>query len=244
MLHNTMYNSLMKALFIFAHPDDETFGTGGTIAKLVKEGVEVNVITATTGQAGMTGAYGNITPDQLGEKRKIEQSEAAKILGISKTHYLGLMDGELAKHNIPELVGMLMPVIEDEDPDIVITFEKNGASNHPDHKQISLAATEAFKKWMKTIAKQVKLYHIGVPQSYLKEYEKAGLMMTAFGIPQGTPDEEFTTIIDTSDVFEIKDKAARAHKTQASDWDRFKKRMGIVDLKKEFFELIAENGIV
>lgn len=243
-MYNTSDTSFMKALFIFAHPDDETFGTGGTIAKLVKNGVTVNVITATTGQAGQTGEYGDITPEELGEKRKVEQSEAAKILGVSKTTYLGLMDGELVNHPVEELAGMLTPLIEDENPDIVITFEKNGASNHPDHKQISLAATEAFKKWMKDAGKHVRLYHIGVPVSYLKEYEKAGLTMTAFGTPQGTPDEDFTTVIDTSDVFEIKDRAAKCHISQKKDWDRFGSRMGIVDLKKEYLELIAENTLV
>lgn len=234
----------MKALFIFAHPDDETFGTGGTIAKLTKGGVEVNVITATTGQAGMTGEYGEVAPDELGEIRKKEQSEAAKILGVTKTTHLGLMDGELVKHPVDELVEMILPHINQENPDVVITFEKNGASNHPDHKQISLAATEAFKKWMKQAGKHVRLYHIGVPKSYLAVYEKAGLMMTAFGIPQGTPDEDFTTIVDTSETFGIKDKAARCHKSQASDWERFGKRMDIVDLKKEYFELIAENDFL
>lgn len=234
----------MKALFIFAHPDDETFGTGGTIAKLVKEGVTVNVITATTGQAGQTGEYGDITPEELGEKRKIEQAEAAKILGVTKTTYLGLMDGELMKHPVIELVKMLLPLIREENPDIVITFEKNGASNHPDHKQISLAATETFKEWMKEAEKHVRLYHIGVPRSYLAVYKKAGLMMTAFGTPEGTPDEDFTTIIDTTEVFEIKDKAARAHKSQAKDWERFGKRMELVDLKKEYLELIAESNLV
>lgn len=234
----------MKALFIFAHPDDETFGTGGTIAKLVKKGAVVNVVTATTGQAGQTGEYGDITPEELGEKRKIEQAEAAKILGISKTTCLGLMDGELINHPVEELAEMLIPLIKDENPDIVVTFEKNGASNHPDHKQISIAATDAFKRWMSEADKHVRLYHIGVPKSYLVEYEKAGLMMTAFGMPQGTPDEDFTTVIDISDVFEIKDKAARCHISQKKDWDRFESRMEIVDLKKEYFELIAENGIV
>lgn len=234
----------MKALFIFAHPDDETFGTGGTIAKLVKNGVTVNVITATTGQAGQTGEYGNITPEELGEKRKEEQYEAAKILGISKTTHLGLMDGELIKHPVDELVRMLLPLIKKENPDIVITFEKNGASNHPDHKQISLSTTEAFRRWMKEADKHVRLYHIGVPQSYLKEYEKAGLMIKAFGTPKGTPDKDFTTIVDTSDTFEIKDKAARCHKSQAGDWERFGKRIDVADLKKEYLELIAENSLV
>lgn len=233
----------MKALLIFAHPDDETFGCGGTIAKLVKEGVTVNLITATTGQAGQTGEYGKITPDELGKIREQEHAAAGKILGISNIHYLGLMDGEVSKSSVHELVEMLMPLLEKENPDLVITFEKNGASGHPDHKQMSRGATDAFKKWMKTAKKHIRLYYLGIPISYLKAYEEAGLTMTAFGIPQGTPDENFTTIVDTSETFEIKDAAAGKHISQAKDWERFGKRMNVVDLKKEYFELIAENSL-
>lgn len=234
----------MKALFIFAHPDDETFGTGGTIIKLSEKGVIVNVITATSGQAGQTGKYGKITLDELGEIRKKEQSEAAKILGIARTHYLGLMDGQLYKHRIIKLSAMLLPLIKAENPDIVVTFEKHGASNHPDHKRISYAATHAFKEFMKSAKKHVRLYHVAVPKSYLVKYEEAGLIMTAFGKPHGTQDKHITTVVDISDVFEIKDKAARCHKSQKKDWERFMKRMEHVDLKKEFFELITENSLI
>lgn len=234
----------MKVLLIFAHPDDETFGCGGTIAKLVRQGATVNLITSTTGQAGMTGIHGDITPEELGKVREKEHAEAGKILGISNIKYLGLMDGEVNKTEVPELVKILIPLIEQENPDIVITFEKNGASNHPDHKQMSLATTEAFKKWMKNANKHTRLYHLAVPVSYLKAYEKAGLAMKAFGTALGTPDEQITTIMDISDTFEIKDAAAKKHISQTSDWERFGKRMDIVDLKKEYFELIAENSIL
>jgi N-acetylglucosamine malate deacetylase 2 len=234
----------MKALLIFAHPDDETFGCGGTIAKLVQEGAAVNLITATTGQAGMTGIHGDITPEELGKVREKEHAEAAKILEISKIHYLGLMDGAVSETSVEELVKMLMPLIGEENPDLVITFEKNGASNHPDHKQMSKAATEAFKQWMGTVKKHVRFYYLSVPVSYLKAYEKAGLSMKAFGEALGTSDEDITTVVDISGTFEIKDKAARKHVSQASDWERFIKRMDIVDLKKEYFELAAENTLI
>lgn len=234
----------MKVLFIFAHPDDETFGPGGTIAKLINHGDEVSVITATDGQAGMTGEYGNISPQELGKIRRKEQSEAAKILRIpeNKTTHLGMMDGTLADKSEDELISQIKPLIEKENPDVVITFEKNGISNHPDHKMISKVATKAFKEWMKNVEKHVRLYHIGVPKSYMEVYEKNGLSNKAFGETPGVPDENFTTTIDTTDVFEIKDKAARAHATQKSDWDRISKRMNHVDLKKEFYQLIAENS--
>lgn len=235
----------MKVLFIFAHPDDETFGSGGTIAKLIRDGVDVSVITATDGQAGMTGEYGDISPLELGIIRRKEQTEAAKILGIPENHttHLGMMDGILEnKHD--ELVEKIKPLLEKENPDVVITFEKNGISNHPDHKMISKVATALFKDWMKSITKHVRLYHIGVPKSYMQAYDENGLSNKAFGDPRGVPDESFTTIIDTTDVYELKDKAARAHATQKSDWDRISKRMNHVDLKKEFYELVAENSLV
>jgi N-acetylglucosamine malate deacetylase 2 len=242
-VYNTTHTSFRKALFIFAHPDDETFGTGGTIAKLVKAGAVVKVVTATTGQAGMTGKYGDVSPEELGKIRSKEHAKAAEILGISEIKYLGLMDGEVDKSPVSELKDLLLPILKEENPDIVFTFEKNGVSNHPDHKQMSKAATGAFKDWMKEAGKHVRLYHVCVPKSYLKEYEKSGLTMKAFGSPLGTPDDEITTIVDISDVFEIKDRAARAHESQAKDWERFSKRMEIVDLKKEYFKLIAENSL-
>ena len=234
----------MKVLFIFAHPDDETFGSGGTIAKLIKDGHDVSVITATDGQAGMTGEYGDITPIELGIIRRKEQSEAAKILGIpeNRTTHLGMMDGTLEDKE-SDLLKEIKPLLEKENPDVVITFEKNGISNHPDHKMISKVATALFKDWMKTAGKHVRLYHIGVPKSYMETYDENGLSNKAFGDPSGVPDENFTTIIDTTEVFDLKDKAARAHATQKSDWDRISKRMNHVDLKKEFYELIAENAL-
>lgn len=232
----------MKALFIFAHPDDETFGPGGTISKLVRDGNEVQIITATTGQAGMTGEYGDITPEELGKIREAEHGKAAQILGISQIRYLDMMDGEVNKTSVEDLVKKLVPLLNEINPDVVITFEKNGISNHPDHKHISKAATKAFKDWMSNVNKHVRLYHIGVPKTYMESYEKNGLSNKAFGETPGVPDENFTTIVDTTDVWEIKDKAAREHKSQKSDWERISKRMKHVDLKKEYFELILENS--
>ena len=155
-----------------------------------------------------------------------------------------MMDGEVNKTDLDDLAEKLKFLINEIQPDIVVTFEKNGVSNHPDHKHISAAATKAFKSWMGKAKKHVRLYHIGVPRSYMEAYEKRGLSNKAFGETPGVPDEDFTTIVDTSDVFNLKDQAARMHKSQAKDWERFVKRMEFVDLKKEFFELIAENELI
>lgn len=235
---------MKKILFVFAHPDDETYGTGGTIAKLSREGFFISLITATNGQAGQTGEYGAISPGELGEIRKKEQKKAAEILGISKIHYLDLMDGELYKHRITKLSLLILKIIKNENPDVVITFEKHGGSNHPDHKKISYATTHAFYEYIKTAKKNIKLYHTAVPRSYLKVYQEKGMANTGFGRPKGTADYEITTRVDISQTFDLKHKAALCHKSQIKDWDRILKRVEHVDLKKEFFKLIWESEII
>src|SRR5687768_10884222 len=108
-----MYNISMKALFIFAHPDDETFATGGTIAKLTRAGHEVQIISATTGQAGMTGEYGDITPEKLGKIREEEHGKAGFILGISQIRYLDMMDGDVDKISVEDLVSKIKQLIKE-----------------------------------------------------------------------------------------------------------------------------------
>ena len=85
----------MKFLLVFAHPDDETFSSGGTIAKLTSMGHKVNLATATRGEEGMVGDPPITTKEKIGEVREQELRNAAKILGISKIYFLGFWDGRL-----------------------------------------------------------------------------------------------------------------------------------------------------
>lgn len=234
----------MKVLLSYAHPDDETFTLAGSIIKWVKSGHQVSLITATYGQMGLSADIKVESPEHLGQIRKGEMENAAKITGISKIHYFGLMDGELEKEPTDQLVGHISSIIQSEQPDVVITFEKNGGSNHPDHIKMSLASTIAFKHYLKHSKKHVRLYHSVTPQSYYAEFAKAGVANTGFGEPKGVPDEHITTIIDVTDVFDLKMKAIESHKTQWKDVERYKSRMQQVDLKKEFLQLIAENNIL
>lgn len=231
----------MKFLFVFAHPDDETFSSGGTIAQLTKAGNTVVVITATRGEMGQLGDPPITTQENLGAVREQEAKDAAKVLGISTIHFLNFKDGSLDKVSAEKLEKAIFPLFLAEKPDIVITFDKHGGSNHPDHKAISKAATNCFKKYLKSVTKKVKLYHTAMPVSYLEKYKNTDLEYKFFGKIIGTPDEEITTIIDITSTYRIKHKAAECHRTQKKDWERFLKRAKIVDTKKEFFTLILEN---
>jgi LmbE family N-acetylglucosaminyl deacetylase len=234
----------MKVLLSFAHPDDETFTLAGSIIKWVKAGHQVSLITATYGQMGLSADIKVDSPEHLGQIRKGEMENAAKITGISKIHYFGLMDGELEKEDTNDLVSKISEIMQSDQPDVVITFEKNGGSNHPDHIKMSLASTRAFNDYLKKARKHVRLYHTVTPRSYYAEYAKAGVANTGFGEPKGVPDEQITTILDVTDVFDLKMTAIECHKTQWKDVERYKSRMQQVDLKKEFLQLIAENAIV
>lgn len=235
----------MKVLLSFAHPDDETFSVAGTVIKLVQAGHKVSLITSTYGQKGLSADIKVSDPEELGQIRKKELEEAAQITGISKIHYFGLMDGELYKLKITTLANKILSVMDGEKPDIVITFEKKGGSNHPDHIRMSYATTHAFKEYMKKTTKHVRLYHTVTPRSYYVQYEKAGLETnTGFGQAKGVYDSHITTTVDISDVFDLKLKALGCHKTQVKDVLRYKSRLEHVDLKKEFLKLMIENGIV
>lgn len=233
----------MKVIFSFAHPDDETFSSGGTIAKLVKNGVIVKLICATRGEAGSTGDPSLCKHEDLPKVREEELKKAAGILGISEIIFLGLVDGTL--HKIPQskIVESVLQILQKEKPDVVITFNKTGGSNHPDHKAIGKATTKAFEKYMQLAKKHARLYHNVTPKSFIKMFEEKGLSSNAFGKVKGVIDKQITTRVDIKDTFDIKIKALKCHKTQHKDAERFFKRAGQFDLKQEFFQLISENGI-
>ena len=232
----------MKIIFVFAHPDDESFSSGGTIVSLKNNHATIKLITATKGEGGETN--GICKKEELGSIREKELKRAAKVLGIDEIFFLGYKDGTLI--NIPKnkLIQEILKILKYENPDIIITFDKNGGSNHPDHKTISKAATYAFMEFSKSSKKRVALYHTAIPQSYLKRYKKSGLEYKAFGEMIGTPDERITTVIDIKNTYSKKIKALMHHKTQQKDVERYLKRGKFVDLKKEFFRLISESSFI
>lgn len=234
----------MTVIFVFAHPDDETFSSGGTIHKLTKSGHSVKLITATKGEAGSLGNPPIATKENIGKIREKELKKAAKILGVSQVIFLRFIDGTLHKISNKSLREKIFTILQRENPDIVVTFDKKGVSNHPDHIAVSKAATKAFYNFAKHKKEKVKLYHTVVPRSYIKKYKEVGLSYSAFGEMKGTPDHKVTTHVDINQEFEVKVKALKQHQTQKSDWEKYLKRETSVNLKVEFFQLVHEKGIL
>lgn len=234
----------MKIVFVFAHPDDESFSSGGTISKLTKEGNDVVLITATKGEEGQIGNPPITTKKNLGVTREKELLCAAKVLGISKVHFLGFHDGDLNKLAKGKIKSKVLSILNNESPDVVVTFNKEGGSLHPDHIQINKSATEAFLEYMKDVKKHVRLYYSSMPKSFIEELKARGLTYNIYGEIKGTPDEQITTIIDISDTINDKINALKCHRTQNKDWERYLQKLEETKINKEFFILVKENFIV
>ncbi len=232
----------MKAVFVFAHPDDECVYSAGVIAKLTNSGVTVKLITATKGEAGQTGNPPLCKQEELGMVREQELRNAANVLGISDIYFLGYMDGTLNQIPQREISRRIQKILEKEKPDIVVTFNKEGGSRHPDHIYMSMCTTNAFMAYIKDGKQQARLYYAEVPKHLLKALEKQGTMYTAFGKIQGTPDQEITTIIDITETMDTKIKAFQCHKTQEQDWQIYVKNKDLPEFHFEYFRLIWENG--
>lgn len=129
-------------MVVIAHPDDESFPMGGTLAKYAAAGVRVVLVSATRGEAGIPG----LSAIETAHLREAELSAAAQVLGISRLEFLGYMDGEFDRAEKEEVVEKLMKIIQQEKPDALITFGADGISGHPDHIAAHRFATQAFER--------------------------------------------------------------------------------------------------
>ncbi len=129
-------------LVVLAHPDDESFPMGGTLAKYVAQGTRVELICATRGEAGIP----NLSPIEAAQIRERELRAAAHVLGLAGIHFLGYQDGKLASANPEYMLTQLVTLMWEIRPEVVITFGPDGISGHPDHVAIHRFTTLAFDR--------------------------------------------------------------------------------------------------
>jgi LmbE family N-acetylglucosaminyl deacetylase len=143
-------------LFAGAHPDDETFGAGGTLAQYAAAGVKVYYACATRGEAGSVRPGYLPENATIGEVRWAELKCAAGILRLADVIHLGYRDSGMPgsednKHPnalvmapMEQVVERLVKVIRQVRPDVVITFDPIGGYRHPDHIKMHDATVKAF----------------------------------------------------------------------------------------------------
>ncbi len=232
----------LRLLAVLAHPDDESLGVGGTIARYAREGVEVSLVTATLGEAGRyrglaPGAEGHPGPDGLAGIRELELRAAVRELGIKELSLLGYRDQELDRARPAEVVARIASHIRRLQPQVVITFGGDGAYGHPDHVAISQFATAAIVAAADpTFSTQAagepqephavaKLYYVAWPASAMAAYEEAfrKLISRVDGVDREAspvPDWQISAVIDTHDVWQTVWRAVSCHESQITAYEK------------------------
>jgi LmbE family N-acetylglucosaminyl deacetylase len=129
---------------VFAHPDDETFATGGTLAKYAEAGVRCSLYCATDGDAGRSSGILFSSRAELGTIRRAELLEACRRLGVTVVEHGGHLDAALQAADPEVVMRQIVALLRRERPQVVLTFGPEGApTGHLDHRAISRLATSA-----------------------------------------------------------------------------------------------------
>lgn len=144
-------------LVVLAHPDDESFGMGGTIAYYAERGVDVHLACATRGEAGTVDPEFLTTYKTIAELREAELACAAQALGLASVNFLDYRDSgmvgsadnqnpaALVQAPLEEVAGRIVAHIRRLRPEVVVTFDPVGGYHHPDHIHIHKATMLAFE---------------------------------------------------------------------------------------------------
>src|SRR6516225_7286272 len=124
--------SARRLLGVFAHPDDEVFCAGGTLARAAEAGAEVMIVSATRGERGQIRDPAAATRPTLGAVREGELRAAAAELGVPRVQVLDYADGTLPHHR-SSLGAAIADIMRQFDPDTVFTFGAGGGYGPPDH---------------------------------------------------------------------------------------------------------------
>ena len=233
-----------RVLFVHAHPDDETIGSGATMAHYAAAGDHVTLVTCTLGEEGeihlpelslMAAAEG----DQLGGYRLAELQRACAAMGVTDFRILGGagryrdsgMMGEPANDNPRAFWGAdldvaaeyLLEIIREVRPQVVVTYDANGGYGHPDHIQAHRVAMRAVELAQANDIGPDKVYWLAIPVSVLE----AGMRQFAEStdnpfagvenvedLPFGVPDEKIAARINANDHAAAKMAAVQAHGSQ------------------------------
>ncbi|HUQ41144.1 MAG TPA: PIG-L family deacetylase [Candidatus Limnocylindrales bacterium] len=224
------------ALFVYAHPDDESFGIAGTAMKLAAAGHATALLTLTRGDKGrwFGKEMGSWSPTELAAERTREWQAATKVVGFAHSRLLEWPDGGLATSPADRVTADVVEYIRELRPDIVCTFGPEGAgSEHDDHRAASFFAVRGFHR----AAIATEFAERGGAHVVKRLYFNASPYSADVPFVAMTP----THTIEIKEYEDRKAQAFECHKTQFKDRDRFyemlKRREG-----REFFHLAIDRG--
>ncbi len=227
----------LKLMCVLAHPDDESLGTGGILAKYAAEGVEAYLITATRGERGWMGdEQDDPGLETLGRLRTGELQAAAQALGLREVHFLDYVDGDLDQADPGEAIEKIVAHLRRIRPQVVVTFDPFGAYGHPDHIAISqftqaaivAAADPAYGHINGATPHRVaKLYYMTDRKDLITAYQSifGDISMNIDGVLRGAmpwEDWAITTRIDTERYWRQVWQAVACHRSQLPDLEHMK----------------------
>ena len=206
-----------RLLYIYAHPDDESFGVAGLSRLYADQASQIALVTATRGDAGRAGEPPLCSRAELPARRESELRDAARILGISHVTVLDYLDKHLAEAASDTIRRQLVQAIRSHRPHVVVTFDPDGANRHPDHVAISRFASDAV-----AAAADSRWYPDTGPAHGVQR-----LLWTTPVLPWDAPKSHdlgkepgVDFLIDVSKYRDVKAAALRAHRTQHVSIDR------------------------
>ena len=229
----------LRLMAVLAHPDDESLGFGGALARYAAEGVETYLVTATLGQRGRFRGQppgpGHPGPERLAEIREGELRCAARALGVRELSLLGYADAELDQADPREAVARIVVHLRRVRPQVVLTFAPEGAYGHPDHIaicQFTTAATVAAADPRHAGDGQAphavsKLYYRASPRDEWEAYQAAFKRLTSHvdGVEREAapwPEWALTTVIDTREHWPTVWNAVSCHDSQIAAYQRLR----------------------
>ena len=230
----------LTVLTVFAHPDDEGFGSGGVLAMLASKGARLITVCATDGAVGEISDPTLATPETLAQVREEEMRRAMALTGAAEVRFLGYRDSGMngtEDNNHPDCLNQAAPedvvekivtLIRELRPEVVMTHDPTGGYGHPDHIATYHHTKDAFgaasgpdypnagEPWAPRL-----LYYVCFPRSnFRKIWEK----MLELGIKPpfasegldeiGSPDDDVTTLVDVSSHVDTKIASLECHRTQ------------------------------
>ena len=242
---------MYSILASFAHPDDEAFGVGGSIARYAAAGIPVTLVCATRGEVGEISDPALATPETLGEVREAELRCAASSIGVKDLFFLGYRDSGMdgspdnqdprAFINQPAniVIPQLVAILRHQRPDVVVTFEPFGGYGHPDHIAIHKHTVAAFHAAARPdYATELgapwqakRLFYTAIPRSFFlkmkKMLDEAGQDTREFERFErneaGWPDDQVNVTLDVRQSVDAKWDALECHRTQFGPGNLFRR---------------------